>query len=80
MFHLEEMVANRNKQATVFMGKYSFFDNDYLLNELVAIYKEKHELSDSNEFKESTKEPEISNQKLKDDENVIEEKKNNQKS
>ena len=75
MFHLEEMIANRNKQATVFLGKYSFFDNDYLLNELVAIYKEKHVLTYSNLQKDLVKEVEPAKQNLAADENIIEETK-----
>jgi hypothetical protein len=41
MFHIEELVANKNKKSCVFLGKYSVFDNDLLLKELVDIYKEK---------------------------------------
>ena len=46
MFHLEEMVNNRNKGASLFLGKYCFFDNDLLQQELVDLYIEKHDLVD----------------------------------
>ena len=45
MFHIEELMANKNKKSCVFLGKYSVFDNDLLLKELVDIYKEKQAIN-----------------------------------
>jgi hypothetical protein len=32
MFHLQELIANRNKGCVIFLGKYCFVDNDYFLD------------------------------------------------